>query len=53
MAHSKNKLLILDLDETLIHASETPLDYRSDFLVYDYYIYKRPNLDRFLATCLD
>jgi TFIIF-interacting CTD phosphatase-like protein len=59
--NSENKLLILDLDETLIHASTTRLDCsHSDsfaelpnFLVYGYYIYKRPNLDRFIATCLE
>jgi TFIIF-interacting CTD phosphatase-like protein len=49
----KDKLLILDLDETLIYATEIPLTRRSDFGVYNYRIYKRPHLDIFLATCLD
>lgn len=41
-------LLILDLDETLIHASRKVLDRKADFEVFDYHIYKRPFLDEFL-----
>jgi TFIIF-interacting CTD phosphatase-like protein len=48
-----NKLLILDLDETLIHSVETPLAQVADFFVYSYAVYKRPHLDVFLATCLE
>jgi RNA polymerase II subunit A small phosphatase-like protein len=44
-------LLILDLDETLIHASEAPLDRPADFRVFDYYVYKRPHLEAFLREC--
>jgi carboxy-terminal domain RNA polymerase II polypeptide A small phosphatase len=44
-------LLILDLDETLIYATETPLDRPADFEVYDYHVYRRPFLDEFLAEC--
>lgn len=39
-------LLILDLDETLIYASEAALDREPDFTVY-----RRPWLDEFLARC--
>jgi RNA polymerase II subunit A small phosphatase-like protein len=46
-------LLILDLDETLIYATETPLDRPPDFEVYDYHVYHRPHLDAFLATCFE
>lgn len=42
------KLLILDLDETLIHASKVKLPIEEDFKYEDYFIYKRPNLDFFL-----
>lgn len=42
-------LLILDLDETLIHATETKLERAYDFKYADYYIYKRPNLLEFLT----
>lgn len=42
-------LLILDLDETLIHATEKKLDFESDFKYAEYYIYKRPNLIEFLT----
>lgn len=41
-------LLILDLDETLIHATETKLEIDSDFQYAGYYVYKRPNLIEFL-----
>lgn len=41
-------LLILDLDETLIHSSSKELGRTCDFKVFDFYVYKRPNLDSFL-----
>ena len=41
-------LLILDLDETLIHARKEKLGYKEDFEIFGYYIYKRPFLDEFL-----
>tara|TARA_R110002012_G_scaffold252242_2_gene431221 strand:- start:1604 stop:2167 length:564 start_codon:yes stop_codon:yes gene_type:complete len=42
-------LLILDLDETLIHATEKKLDIESDFQYAEYFVYKRPNLIEFLT----
>ncbi len=48
---SERTLLILDLDETLIHARETPLARQADFIVYDYHVYRRPHLAEFLARC--
>ncbi|MBJ6761707.1 HAD family hydrolase [Myxococcaceae bacterium JPH2] len=44
-------LLILDLDETLIHARETPLERDADFRVFDYFVYTGPHLAQFLAEC--
>ena len=44
-------LLILDLDETLIHASVRPLNYPPDYTTPPYHIYKRPFLTHFLQTC--
>lgn len=44
-------LLILDLDETLIHATATKIRDDFDFKVFDYFIYKRPGLASFLAQC--
>jgi carboxy-terminal domain RNA polymerase II polypeptide A small phosphatase len=44
-------LLVLDLDETLIHAREEPLDRQPDHVIYDYHIYRRPHLDAFLEQC--
>ena len=41
-------LLILDLDETLIHATPIALSTSPDFKVWKYYVYKRPYLDAFL-----
>lgn len=43
------KLLVLDLDETLIFGSEEGLDRPADFDVGPYSIYKRPGVDQFLA----
>lgn len=46
-------LLILDLDETLIHATSTKLSDDYAFQIYHYYVYKRPGLDAFLADCAE
>jgi len=45
------QLLILDLDETLIHATEHELDFAPDFKIEPYFVYKRPYLETFLAFC--
>jgi carboxy-terminal domain RNA polymerase II polypeptide A small phosphatase len=44
-------LLILDLDETLIHSSEHELERAADFRVGSYFTYKRPHLESFLEVC--
>ncbi len=49
----QDKLLILDLDETLIYATETLLARKADFWVEPYYVYKRPYLDIFIKTCIE
>ena len=41
-------LLILDLDETLIHATTQQLPAPADFEVFHYHVYKRPGVDCFL-----
>ncbi|MDX2048077.1 MAG: HAD family hydrolase [Chitinophagaceae bacterium] len=43
-----DKLLILDLDETLIFATERSLNLHEDFKFGSYFVYKRPYLDEFL-----
>src|SRR4051812_42702126 len=45
-------LLILDLDETLVHATEEPLGRAHDFVVGPYFVYRRPHLAEFLDSCL-
>jgi carboxy-terminal domain RNA polymerase II polypeptide A small phosphatase len=42
-------LLILDLDETLIHSSNDQLSRSCDFRVFDFFVYKRPHLESFLS----
>lgn len=44
-------LLILDLDETMIHASTEPLGSKPDFRIGPYHVYCRPFLSEFLARC--
>jgi RNA polymerase II subunit A small phosphatase-like protein len=44
----EKKLLILDIDETLIHATNKSLDRLPDFMISKYQVYKRPYLDEFL-----
>lgn len=46
----KKALLILDLDETLIHASAQKLERREQAKVFEYYIYERPFLKDFLMS---
>ena len=46
-------LLILNLDETLIHATATKLGDDFAFQIYHYYVYKRPGLDAFIAACAE
>lgn len=46
------KLLVLDLDETLVHAREAPLERPPDFQVGEYAVYRRPHLDAFLEEVL-
>jgi TFIIF-interacting CTD phosphatase-like protein len=44
-------LLILDLDETLLYATEEPLRRGHDFIVGPYAVYRRPFLSEFLTAC--
>jgi RNA polymerase II subunit A small phosphatase-like protein len=44
-------LLILDIDETLLHSAERPLERTADVLVGPYHVYLRPNLSEFLTGC--
>jgi RNA polymerase II subunit A small phosphatase-like protein len=53
MPDEPRKLLILDLDETLIYACEQPLERFADFRVGPYHVYRRPFLHEFLAFCLE
>lgn len=48
---SERILLILDLDETLIHARETALDRPADFHLAQYHVYLRPFLIDFIGAC--
>jgi RNA polymerase II subunit A small phosphatase-like protein len=48
---SKNEyktLLILDLDETLMHAQKEPLEQKEAFKLFHFYVYLRPFLKQFL-----
>lgn len=49
----KDKLIILDLDETLIFSSLEKLSIKEDFWVGNYFVYKRPGLDVFLNFIRD
>ena len=46
------KLIVLDIDETLLHASITKLDLPLDYKAARTFIYKRPYVNRFLSYCL-
>lgn len=49
MQDKSDKLIILDLDETLIHATESELERPFDFRFDNYFIYERPHLRQFLT----
>ena len=44
-------LLVLDLDETLLHAAPQQLPGGASFQVFHYYVHLRPGLAAFLTTC--
>jgi len=46
-------LVILDLDETLIHATSEPLDRDADFYVGPFHVYKRPKVDEFIEALME
>lgn len=48
-----DKLLVLDLDETLLFASEEGGDRPPDFTGEGFSFYKRPHVQTFLTTCTD
>ena len=49
MKERSDKLIILDLDETLIHATQNELDIPCDFKFDKYFVYRRPYLKEFLV----
>lgn len=46
--NKSNILIVLDLDETLIHASKEKLEINHDFVVGEYYVYIRPYFEEFI-----
>ncbi|MES2206811.1 MAG: HAD family hydrolase [Pseudomonadota bacterium] len=46
------RLLVLDLDETLIYATETNLAHKPEWSFNEYVIYPRPHLNYFLQYCI-
>ncbi|MEM8667212.1 MAG: HAD family hydrolase [Planctomycetota bacterium] len=44
-------LLVLDVDETLLHASDAPAKQTADFQVGPYSVWRRPPLQDFLEAC--
>jgi RNA polymerase II subunit A small phosphatase-like protein len=51
LSRKQRHLLILDIDETLVHAAETPLERQPDFESGPYHVYVRPGLESFLTAC--
>lgn len=48
MTPPSDRLLILDLDETLVYGTEQELAQKADFCVGPFLVYRRPNLTEFL-----
>ncbi|MCG8648966.1 MAG: HAD family hydrolase [Pirellulales bacterium] len=56
--HSNNStaqraLLVLDVDETLLHAAEAPLQRLADFRCGPYFVFRRPHVREFLLECAE
>lgn len=51
MPDNEHILLILDVDETLLHASEILLDRQAKCVIGPYFVYQRPFLREFLLEC--
>lgn len=49
VSEKSDKLIILDLDETLVYATKDQLVGSPDFVIGEYLVYKRPFLDKFIA----
>jgi len=49
MEGKSNKLIIFDLDETLIHASNDELSSPAHFMLDKYFVYERPGVRSFLS----
>ena len=50
--NSNFHLIIFDLDETLIHSTESELEDKYDFRIGKYFTYKRPNVEKLLSYCI-
>lgn len=48
-----DKLIILDLDETLVYATENEQSYTCDFMAGPYFVYSRPYLNEFIKFCFE
>ncbi|GAB4003164.1 hypothetical protein GCM10028807_62940 [Spirosoma daeguense] len=53
MIDKSDKLVIFDLDETLIHATEHELNKPYDLKFEKYFVYQRPNLRSFLTSAAE
>ena len=53
MQSLEKKLLVLDLDETLVYATAEILERQEDFTVGQYFVYKRPFLGEFIQFCFE
>ena len=49
LANKPQPLLVLDLDETLVYATEAPLEFEHHHEVHPYFMYLRPGLQDFLS----
>ncbi len=47
------KLLVLDLDETLVHSSAARLEREPEHRVFNYFVYERPGVRQFLQECFE
>ena len=47
-AHMPRRLVIFDLDETLVHATEDSLSHAADFAIPPYNVYVRPHVEDLL-----